>query len=159
MCGNAFVIVEPTESGAGHATAPSASIDMSPRRPAVLCQLFSDHATQANQRANITQLTVLFDAFGFDLHSRPYPTLSAQRVGAARDHARKELNALKRRFPPITIVGALELEPIDGPTKARRKNSSAIDTLVAMGAANLVTPLQASTGFFRPLACSSGRII
>lgn len=97
-------------------------------------KLFDNYATEADQRDNIRQLTVLFDAFHFDLHSKPYPTLSPARVDVARAFARKELQALKRRFPSITVVGALEMEPIDGPTKARRKDSSAIDALLVMGA-------------------------
>lgn len=96
--------------------------------------LFANHTTEADQRANIRPLTVLFDAFGFDLHSKPYPTIVVQRINAARKHARKELYALKRRFSSITIVGALELDPIDGTAKALRKDSSAIDTLMVMGA-------------------------
>lgn len=98
-------------------------------------QLFANHATEADQRANIRQLTVLFDAFPFDLHSKAYPTICAQRSDKARAYARKEIQALKRRFPAITIVGAFEMEPIDGPTKESRRDSSALDTLLRVGMA------------------------
>jgi len=103
-------------------------------------ELFDNYSTEADQRANIRQLTVLFDAFRFDLHSKAYPTICAQRSNKARDYARRELEALKRHFPSIRIVGALEMEPIDGPTKARRKDSSAIDALLVMGAHRDTTP-------------------
>lgn len=95
--------------------------------------LFDRYATEADQRANIRHFTVLFDAFGFDLHSKPYPTLSIDRVKAAREFASNELYALKRRFPSITIVGAFEIEPLDGPTKALRKDATAVDTLLSKG--------------------------
>ena len=95
--------------------------------------LFGRYTSEADQRANIRHLTVLFDAFGFDLHSKPYPTLPIQRVKAARDYARTELYALKRHFPAVTIVGAFEIEPIDGPTKALRKDASAISSLLTKG--------------------------
>lgn len=94
---------------------------------------FGRYTSEVDQRANIRHLTVLFDAFGFDLHSKPYPTLPIQRVKAARHYARTELYALKRHFPAVKIVGAFEIEPIDGPTKALRKDASAINSLLVKG--------------------------
>lgn len=102
--------------------------------------LFGRYTSEADQRANIRHLTVLFDAFGFDLYSKPYPTLPIQRVKAARHYARTELYALKRHFPAVTIVGAFEMEPIDAPTKALRKDASAIDALLDKGQCRSTVP-------------------
>lgn len=99
-----------------------------------ITKLFQRHSSEAEQRQHLRHVTLLFDAYGFDLWSKPYPVFPYDRTLTGIDYARKELNALKRKFPELVMVGAFELEPMDGPARNRRYNAKAIVALLNDGA-------------------------
>jgi hypothetical protein len=97
--------------------------------------LFGGYATGTDQRENIRHVSVLFDAYGFDLESRPHPVFPLQRTLAGIKYARDEVQALKRRFPNIKILGALELDVLDAVARGLQKNPKTMEALLSAGLA------------------------
>ncbi len=99
-----------------------------------IAEVFQRHATEAAQRKHLRHVTLLFDCYGFDLWAKPYPTFPYERTLAGIKYARTELQTMKRKFPNLVMVGALELEPMDDDARQRRYNGKAIDSLLLEGA-------------------------
>lgn len=98
-------------------------------------RLFERYATEADQRENIRHVSVLFDAYGFDLESRPHPVFPLQRTLAGIKYARDEVQALKRHFPNIKILGALEIDVLDAVARGLQKNPKTLEALLSAGLA------------------------
>ncbi|QNT68848.1 hypothetical protein HQ394_05120 [Defluviicoccus vanus] len=96
-------------------------------------RLFDRYPTEVDQRQNIRFLTILFDAYTFDLHAARYPVFPLERTRLAIKYARNEIQALKRRFPTLKIVGALELDVLDSIARNLRKDAGTIETLLNEG--------------------------
>ncbi len=97
-------------------------------------KVFQRHPTEEAQRKHLRSVTLLFDAYGFDLWAKPYPIFPFERTLAGIKYARTELQKMKRKFPNLIMVGAFELEPMDKDARQRRYNSKAIDALLLEGA-------------------------
>jgi hypothetical protein len=99
-----------------------------------IISVFQRHTSEQAQRSHLRHVTLLFDAYGFDLWAKSYPTFPYDRTLAGIEYARKELRAMKRKFPNLVMVGGIELEPMDKDARQRRYNSKATDSLLLEGA-------------------------
>ena len=97
-------------------------------------QLFARYASESDQRKNIRHVSILLDAYGFDLESKPYPVFPVERTGDGIKYARTEIQALKRRFPDVKILGALELDVLDEEARGLQKRQRTIDALLSASA-------------------------
>jgi len=64
-----------------------------------MAKVLKRHTTEAEQRANIKWVTILFSVFGFDLVAKDYPVFPLDTAKEAKKHAVKELDALGKMFP------------------------------------------------------------
>jgi hypothetical protein len=98
-----------------------------------IAAVFQRHSTEADQRQHLRSVTLLFDAYGFDLWAKPYPVFPYDRTLKGIEYARGELKKLKRKFPNLVMVGAFELEPMDNQARSLRLNRKATDALLDDG--------------------------
>lgn len=114
--------------------------EMVGNQKALMAKALNRYATEADQRANLKWVTILFASFGFDLLDKGHPTFPLDTAKKAKATAGNELETLGAKFPSAVWLGGYSWETVRLDVASQYKHAT-IDALMdASSLAGLVAP-------------------
>jgi len=114
--------------------------EMTGNQKALMAKALNRHANEAEQRANLKWVTVLFSAFGFDLLEKNYPTFPLDTAKKAKIIAGNELEALAAKFPSVVWLGGYSWEAVRLDVASQYKHATLENLAAATSSAEIEAP-------------------
>ena len=114
--------------------------EMTGNQKALMAKALNRYATEAEQRANLKWVTILFSAFGFDLLEQNYPTFPLDTAKEAKIIGGNELEALAAKFPSVVWLGGYSWEAVRLDVASQYKHATLENLTAVTSSAKIEAP-------------------